>query len=242
MLVLFEAFQDGYVRNNPNELSTPIGALCWATHEIMRGAAIGRVRYFMDMEHIPFVMGKLGITSEQVGESGPEATAAVIDFLGTGTDNVGSIGSINDEPNQPVEGAPVGPDGDEPVSVDGGSESPVEHDVFDYERDTFFMDVYVEVMRKWNKLGGDGTEWETAIRAVNNPEVVAATRAGGGLPTAAQPYADALFADVGELARAGYPARFEDFNSFPWKLDHFDAFVEVAKYAQNCKRADIYYE
>ena len=239
---MFKAFQYEYVWSNPNELSTPMGALCWATHEIMRGAAIGQVRYFMDMEHIPFVMGKLGITSDQVGEAGPEATEAVIDLLAAGTGDVGPVGSVNDEPNRPVEGASVGSDGDEPVSVDSGSESSVEHDAFDYERDPFFMDVYVDWMRAWDRLGGDGTEWENSVRAVNTPEVVAATRAGDGLPTAAQPYTDALFADVGELARGGYLFQFDDFNSFPWQLDNFDAFVEVAKYAQDCKRADIFYE
>jgi hypothetical protein len=236
-----------YIMNNPNSLSTPMGALCWAEHELSRASDMAVWRYTMDYEYAPYVMGKLGITIEQVGDAGPAATTALLDLLATGPEILSPRVSVEDgyEHTINMERA-IETDGSQLGSVDDSEEMPRELTRSEEKILGFFGRDYVDYQRWLNALGGDGTEWENAIRAVNMPEVVAATRAGDGLPETVRQYADALFADVKELVRLNYPLvnlLEDDEISFTWRFfEHYDAFVEVAKYAQDCIRAYIYDE
>ena len=70
-----------YVRSNPNEWTTPMGALCWAEFELFRTAAMARERERLDHDWIPQVIASLGV-EDQVGPSlGPETSRAVIAIL-----------------------------------------------------------------------------------------------------------------------------------------------------------------
>ena len=76
--------QEEYWLNNPNTLSSPMGAFCWAYHEILR--AVWRLVKFDDLAfHIQWLMDELDITVAQVGEEGPDRNTAVLDILALGS-------------------------------------------------------------------------------------------------------------------------------------------------------------
>ena len=71
-----------YYLGNPNTQSTPMGALCWAHHEIHHNLTRRLAREHLDDMFILLVMDMFGITREQVvHEAGRAATQAVIGLL-----------------------------------------------------------------------------------------------------------------------------------------------------------------
>ena len=221
--------QEEYWLNNPNTLSSPMGAFCWAYHEISR--AVWRLLEFDTLaSDIQWLMDELGITVAQVGEEGPDRNTAVLDILAEG-------------PNQDT--APVD-------SVEGGdtqTDATEPQDITDEELAMllFYSDEYIGHYRIINRIGGDGTEWYDALRAVADPKIIEATRSGDGLPTVVQPYADRFFETVNKLSVDTRPVT-DDY----YAMDFFDAiseeiplpadlvaFLEEAKYSQDCKRARL---
>lgn len=71
----FKIYRD-YVLMNPNDLSTPMGALCWAHHEVERAIARNITRDALDNDTIPIYVKVLGLTTEHVG-TGTQATEAL---------------------------------------------------------------------------------------------------------------------------------------------------------------------
>lgn len=222
--------QEEYWLNNPNTLSNPMGAFCWAFHEIYR--SVWRLLSFDILgSEIEWLMTKLDITVTQVGEEGVDRNTAVLNILAEGD-------------NQDT--APVG-------NVEGGDAqtNTIEpgQDRTDEElaRLLFYSDEYIEHYRIENRIAGDGTEWYDALRAVADPKVIEATRSGDGLPTVVQPFADRFFERVNMLsvdARSAtddyYAGDFYDAFSeeIPLPSD-LVAFLEEAKYSRDCKRAHL---
>lgn len=183
-----------YMSRNPNDISTPMGALCWAFHELAHSSMIVVMRGFLDDYLIPDLMAEYGITSEQIGNPGPEATEA---FLGL-------------------------------VSRDDESDED-----------------YLEYLRLSHEFAGAGTAWSDAVRAIASPEMSAAFQAGEGLPPDVQVYADALGVFAGERVGREFDREFDpsaesdDFDFVNPSFPGLAAFMEEAKYHQDCKRAMI---
>ena len=178
--------------------------------------------------HFQWLMDELDITVAQVGEAGPDRNTAVLDILS---------GVSNQDP------APVG-------SVEGGDTqtdtTEPGQDMTDEKlaRLLFYSDEDIEYYRIRNRIGGDGTEWYDALRAVADPKIIEATRSGAGLPTVVQPYADRFFETVNKLSvdtrpvtddyyAADFIGAFDEEIPLPADLV---AFLEEAKYSQDCKR------
>jgi len=222
--------QEEYWLNNPNTLSSPMGAFCWAFHEIYR--SVWRLlRFDILSSEIEWLMTKLDITDTQVGEEGPDRNTAVLDILAEGD-------------NQDT--APVGN-----VEGDDAQTNTIEpgQDRTDEElaRLLFYSDEYIEHYRIENRIAGDGTEWYDALRAVADPKVIGAIRSGDVLPTVVRPFADRFFERVNMLSVDTRPATDDyyagDFydafsEEIPLPSDLI-AFLEEAKYSQDCKRAHL---
>ena len=216
---------DDYLSSNPNDASTPMGALCWASHELSRSYVMGTLRWAIDDYLIPAHMEQYGVSSEQLGGPGLEATEA---FLKLVSGDPGSVGSVDDEISDlvvpPVENGNVGP-----VSSTGRSDGLSEEE-------------YWELFRLDHELAGDGTEWSDAVRAIASPKMEAVFRAGEGLPPDVQVYADALVAYAKErIGRELDPsAEIRDATEYDQKgFPGLASFMSVAKYHQDCKRAGI---
>lgn len=171
--------------------------------------------YVALVPQMELVMDKLDITVAQVGEAGPSRNTALLDILAEG--RVDQIGSIDSTNLSDDELALI----------------------------WFHSDQFIEHYRIENRIAGDGTEWYDAIRAVAKPEVIAATRAGDGLPVTVVPYADRFFKAVNRLAVDNRSAQDSDYNvdaynTFklpdPLPADIID-FYEEAAYSPDCKRA-----
>ena len=213
-----------YYSNNPNDTSTPMGAICWAYHELSSGYYISSSRYMVDYFAIPFFMHEVGITSEQFGPPGPEATGALLDML---SNNNGAAGNVDDGADDQTE-TPFGGEGDVgPVGSTGDTSSAT--------------DVALETFRIIHEYAGDGTAWAEAVGAVASPEMVTAFQANGGLPAEVQVYADALttFAKEHVGKDFDYTAESDNPNFALPGFPGLKAFVEAAKYHQDCKRALI---
>lgn len=213
-----------YYSNNPNDASTPMGALCWAYHELSGGYLISSSRYMVDYFAIPFFMHEAGIASEQFGPPGPEATGALLDMLSA---NNGAVGTVNDSNDDQTAPPPSGEGNVGPVGSTGDTNSAT--------------DVALETLRILHEYADDGTAWAEAVRAVASPEMVTAFRADGGLPAEVQVYADALttFAKEHVGKDLDYTAESDNPNFALPGFPGLKAFVEVAKYHQDCKRALI---
>ena len=214
-----DRLREEYWLNNPNSLSTPMGAYCWAYHEIRR--AIWRLlTYTTLVPHMEWVMDKLDITVAQVGEAGPSRNTALLDILAEGSDQY--------------------PAPDQLDSIENTNLSDDELALI-----WFHSDHFIEHYRIENRIAGNGTEWYDAIRAVAKPEVITAIRAGDGLPAAVVPYADRFFKAVNRLAVDNRPARDSDYNADVYSAFQLPdplpadvvAFYEEAKYSPDCKRA-----
>ena len=212
-----------YYSNNPNDILTPMGALCWAYHEISRAFAMGDSRYMLDQFAIPFFMEHYGVTNEQVGPPGVEATGAFLDLVSSSS---GPVGSTSD--GSGGQKSTPGGDGD-------GDEGPVGSTGEDTTDDT------IEFLGIHHEFAGDGTAWLTAVRAVASPEMVAAFKMGEGLPVDVQVYADALVAFARE--RVGkdidLSAESDDLSFGSPEFPGIESFIETAKYHQDCERARI---
>jgi len=189
-----------YLSINPNNISTPMGALCWAYHELERSYFMDSLRFTLDYYTIPFFMENYGITDEQIGAPGPEATDKFFDLV---MSNLGSVGTFDDENDAISEADTMG----------------------------FFKELH--------EFAGDGTAWQDAVRIIASPGMAVAFIAGEGLPTEVQIYADALVAfaeeHVGKPLDNSAESDVLDFAGLDFP--GFDAFIEEAKYNQNCKRA-----
>ena len=213
-----------YQSSNPNNNSTPMGALCWAYHELTRAQLISSLRHTLDHYTIPFFMEQYEVTSEQVGPPGPGATGAFLDLMSdddigpVGFTDTGSAGQITTPGGDGAVG-PVGSVNEDDVTVD---------DVIEY----FIV---------MHEFAGDGTAWPDAVRIIASPEMAAAFAAGEGLPAEVQIYADALIAFAEE--HVGKPldnsAESDVLDFIGTDFPGIDAFIEEAKYNQNCKRAMI---
>lgn len=201
----FDLYRD-YVLINPNDISTPMGALCWAHHEVERAIARDITRDILDSDTIPIYIEALGLTTEQVG-SGAQATEALLSlFADSDTSNAGPVDISMDDLN---------------ISDEG-------FEVLKYGWDNSVVPL--------DEIGGEGTEWLGMFQEVAKPEVVAATRASGGLPAPVQKYADALFEAVNEYLD-GTRTDLSDPRGLSYTLSNWEQFVEVAKYSQDCQRA-----
>ena len=65
---VFEIYRD-FILNNPNDIATPMGALCWTQHETERAIARYVTRDRVDSGIIPLYYDSLGLTYEQTGSS-----------------------------------------------------------------------------------------------------------------------------------------------------------------------------
>lgn len=94
-----------YLSINPNKISTPMGALCWAYHELERSYFMDSLRFTLDYYTIPFFMENYGITDEQIGDPGPEATGKFFDLV---LSDLGSLGPVDDEDDVITEANTIG--------------------------------------------------------------------------------------------------------------------------------------
>ena len=216
-------FINDYWSDNPNEVSTPMGALCWAYHELSGGFDKSSLRNILDYFIIPFFMDEAGIDSEQFGTPGREATGALLYSI---SGNSGPVGFTDDSSDGPTSL----PDGSGAVGPVGSIN---ESDIVADESIGFLL--------MQHEFAGDGTAWSVAIDAVASPEIVTAFRAGEGLPADVQVYADALVAFVREHVGKDVDISAES-DDMSFALPGFpgiESFIETAKYHQDCKRAWI---
>ena len=160
------------------------------------------LRLTLDYYTIPFFMENYGITDEQIGAPGPEATDKFFDLV---LSNLASVDTVDDTNNDMSEADIMG----------------------------FFNELH--------EFAGGGNAWPDAVRIIASPEMADAFAAGEGLPAEVQIYADALvvFAEehVGKPLDNSAESDVLDFAGID--VPGFVAFVEEAKYNQNCKRALI---
>ena len=213
-----------YMSKNPNDISTPMGALCWAVHELTRSSMIVFIRVLLDDYHIPYLMEEYGVTSEQIGSPGPEATEAFLELVSGGSGTIGITDAKTD--GQTI--LPGTNEGKEPVGSTGETHNNSDEDFW-------------EGIRLWNEFAGDGTAWSIAIRAVASPEMAVAFRAGDGLPPDVQVYADALGSFAKERAGREFDpsAESDDYYFGELSFPGLASFMQTAKYHQACKRAAI---
>ena len=214
---------NNYMSGNPNDVSTPMGALCWAFYELSRSVVMDYMRRMLDDYMIPYDMEVYGVTSEQVGNPGPEATEAFLDLMSGDGGLVAPIdtgtGGQTVLPGGNEDAVPVG-------STGAGSGSDNE---------------FWEFLRLDHEFAGDGNAWSSAVRTVASPEMAAAFRSGEGLSPDVQVYADALMAFTRERVGREFDMSVEtddiDFQKpgFPG----ISSFLKVANYHQDCKRAWI---
>ena len=216
-------FVNDYYSTNPNDISTPMGALCWAYHELDRSITKDGIRYILDEFTVPTFMEYYGVTNEGFGPPGPEATSAFLKLVSGDNGPVGSTGEGSDVTTvAPGANGDVGPVG----STD---------------EDKAITDDYIEYLRIMHEFAGDGTAWSIAIRTIASPEMTSAFRAGNGLPTDLQVYANALVAFAREHIGIDMDHTAESDN-LDFALPGFpglETFINTAKYHQDCRRAQI---
>ena len=137
-----------YILGNPNEISTPMGALCWVVHEIYRTQVMALSRDGFDYVHIPFVVEKLALVNDLLPAEGPERSIAVLSLL--------EAGPGGEEPSQVATAGESDDRGETPVTEPGEATGP--YAVNDEELAFFYTDEYVQSMRLWNAAGGTGEE------------------------------------------------------------------------------------
>ena len=194
--------------------------------------------------HVPFLVEKLALVYELLPAEGPERSIAVLSLL--------EAGPGGEETSQIATAVESGDPGETPVTEPGEAAGP--DAVNDEELAVFYTDEYVQSMRLWNAAGGTGEEWYKAIGDILSPAIEAAFRADGGLPSGLRAFADTLLRDVRaasdhvrqrlsddeslsvtDRALTGEVSRMLNVASSP----DFNVFADEAKYAPDCKRADI---
>ncbi len=206
-----------YWWNNPNQLSTPIGALCWATHELSRSGLLVYLRVSVD-ERYNNIANQLGLVIENDNRAPADV---LLEFLTSDPDTTVETPVSANENSITTTSIPQ-----TPTSVASLETSESEQPLAIY-RDPGM----IEWIRLTNEKAGNGTEWATALRTVSAPEIEAATKAGDGLPEEAQQFSDALFDLVDEYIESGKTDSPEHY-----RLPGFAGFYEVAKYAPDCQR------
>ena len=191
-----------YVRSNPNQWTTPMGALCWADFEIYRAIVMSNEREELDDVWMPQVIALLGIESQVGSDPGPKTTRAVIAIL----------------------------EGYTTSTTVAGSSGP--------EYDAAELNEAITLFKLFDYWGGEGTELFDALDVVASPEWAAAVRAGDGLSADVLVYADDLAAAARKLLASDH-LRLTGYE-FGSHLPGYWAFVELAKYDQNCLRAMIH--
>ncbi len=194
-----------YWSNNPNSLSSPVGALCWAFHELSRSEYLTIGRSALD-EESRFMANLIGL----VIEDDRDPTDVLLEFLVLDLDTIAETRSV------------------EGLSLESAQALAL-----------YRTPWWLNWIRQRNEGAGDGTEWMIALHAVAAPEIEAATKAGGGLPTGAQQFSDVFFDAVAENLESGKTDP-EDFHESelrdPAGLPGYDNFIEVVKYAPECQR------
>ena len=204
-----------YFQNNPNDWSTPMGALCWANHELKRTLYMRSARWQLDYRLMPHVLSIAEIDSEdyltEPAESywdqyGLAATEAAISVLARAT------------------GRPATRSALETTATTGLFAA-------DYIKTSD-----VEYLRLYHEYGGNGTEWLDAIDAVAGASWNNAARTGDELPAAVRVYADSLAYLAWEQATNYAPYLTHRMLT---NLPGYDEFAEAAKYDHDCKRAAL---
>ena len=207
-------------RANPNQWSTPMGALCWGSFELSRGGAMSYFRGFLDIVVVPDLVEELGLGEALLGSGlGPATSRWVIDAVASlvssppisVSDTSSSTTAVTSTTSRAAVGAYSAIDGE-----------------------------FVELLRFFDYVGGTGTEWLDAVDAVAGVEWAAAVRAGDVLPEGVLRYADSLGASARDQVGRGVPDFAVMIEEWEQQLNaDYWAFVELAKYDQNCLRADI---
>ena len=199
---------------NPNQWSTPTGALCWGSFEIARAAVMLLARDYLDTILVPHMVEVLGLSEDLLSSGlGPATSRAIIDLLAAQTTTTSSEATTSTSlvPSTVTTQSGVGT-----VSS------------FD-----------IEVLRWMDYQGGEGTEWLDAIDSVAGEEWLGAVRAGGVLPADVLRYAEALAATARTQAGKGVPDIRPFLDEPLIGSEDYWAFVELAKYDQNCLRVAV---
>ena len=236
--VLAKARADSsYYMNNPNDWSTPMGALCWADHELRRTAFMSTQRIQIDYIFIPNIMSGLGISQDGF-EPGPSATKAILEILSdyatTTTTTTAPTTTTTSTPATTTSATAT-------TSVASTNTTAATATVtttgeVDQPKNTITDIIYIEFFRLIDEMAGEGTEWLDAIDTVAGEAWNNAVMAGDGLPEEVQVYARTL----AYLARV-QAVSFDPITT-PLERAHiagYDAFVQAAKYDPNCKRATL---
>ena len=213
-----------YMLNNPNDPSTPMGALCWAFHELYRTSMMDPMRGQLDDYLIPYLMENHGVSNEQIGSPGPEATEAFLELVSGEGETIGITDAKTD--GQTI--LPGTNEGIEPAGSTGEAYN-------DSEEDSW------EAIRLWHEFAGDGKEWPKAIKTVVSPEMAAAFQAGDGLSSDVQVYADALIVFAKERVGMEFDPSDESDDLYFGEPNFpgLASFMQAAKHHQDCKRAII---
>ena len=201
-----------YLLINPNKLSTPMGALCWAHLETEQAITRYFVRGTIDNEMILPYIEALGLTTEQIG-TGAQATEVLRQLLGSQDSSDKS--------------------GLESVKI---SE---EHLTIPQEKLALLKDDWQSTIEPLDKVGGNGSEWLDMLREVAQPEVEAVTRTREGLYAPAREFSDALFGAVGEYLN-GTRGDLLDESGLSSELPNWNGFVQIASLSPDCQRAWLY--
>ena len=194
-----------YSLSNPNEWTTPIGALCWADFEIKRTSDMASSRNYVDEGITPLVIQNLGIEDQVPSGVGPAITKALIGLLEsyTTTTTTASAGSSTTN----------------------------------WMEELYTSSEFINALNLFDHWGGTGYELLDALDAVASPRWAAAVRAGDGLPADVLIYADGLAANARTALLSSRPQL--SIYEYGARVDGYWAFVELAKYDQNCLRARI---
>ena len=206
--------------SNPNQWSTPMGALCWGYFELGRLTALASSRIFLDTLVIPRLVEELGLSEDLLtGGLGPAASKRVIDAIAA---LVSSPPTSTTLPSTSMSAA------------DSTTTSTA------VRADRAIDSEFVDFLRLLDYSGGTGTEWMNGLDKLASDEWSAAVRAGDGLSEPVLVLADWLAARAREQIGKDTPdfvLLFDHWEEIP--RDGEEAFNELAKYDQNCLRADI---
>ena len=206
-----------YVASNPNEWSTPMGALCWGDFELSRTVSMVAYRNYLDEIISPEVIRLFGLSQEEVPveDNGPARTAAVISALDARVPNGNAVST---------------------TSATSASTSTAETITTTVPTAT---DDYVDDLRYFHRISGSGTEWLNAVETVASEEWRAAVFVGDTLPPAVLRYADALAGLARrELGRTDPLIMVVELGPVTGGDDYW-AFVDAAKRDPNCLRAEL---
>ena len=220
-----------YDMNNPNDWSTPMGALCWADHELRRTGYMKTQRTDLDYRFIPTIASEVGFSPDGF-EPGISATKALLEFLpdsaaATTTTTKAATATATTAASATVTTIGEPYDSNEPNRRPSWAYTP--------EENTIEM-IDIKFLRLLDEAAGEGTEWLDAIDTVASEVWNNAIQAGEGLPAEVQVYANSL----------AYLARVQAISFAPITtplgrahIAGYSAFVNAAKYDSNCKRAAL---